>query len=381
MKLAWVIAWAVLAVLVDVSLARVAFGALVPSLRSDLGLDLVTIGTVSAANAVGYLVTSALSPWLGRFAGMRRLAIVAHVVAALGFAGVALAPNVVVLVAARALSGIGGGVGIVACLRLALDAVEPRRRVFVSTLAWSGGGLGLILAALAQPWLHAATSWRVASAVCAALALAIALGAPAHEHRYDDAVATAAVRPPSWRWQGSAYVLAAYFLFGFGFLAYGTFATLSPAHVTPFVRFMLIGVSAVAGSLLVARVRHAERAMATALVLGACGALLTLGGSPFGDVLFGVGLTAIAGLATAILRERAGSAAALQAIAISTLVVGAGQIVGPLVAGAAAQRFGIAWVPGTAFAAYAAGAVLAGVDEWIRLRRRPFALESRDVTA
>lgn len=149
-------------------------------------------------------------------------------------------------------------------------------------------------------------------------------------------------------------------------MAYSTFAAAGPSHVSPFIRFLAIGCSAILGSVVVAWVRHPERAMGAMLLIGALGAAFAVAGLPLGDILFGIGLTAVPGLATAVLRARAGAQAATRAIALSTIAVGSGQFAGPLIAGAAAARFNIAWAFGIAGAAYAIAVMFVALDEIVR---------------
>jgi MFS family permease len=325
-------------VMVDVTLARIAFGAIVPSLRSDLHIDLAVAGVVSSANAVGYLISSALAPILARSLAIRRLALVSHLLAAAGFAAVAVSPNVALLVTARVLSGLGGGTGIVSALRLALDSVEPSQRTIVSTLAWSGGGLGAILVALSEPWLNTPLSWRVASAACALLSLAIALATPSHMRTRDVAPwRNAGSNAGTWQWRQSLLILFAYLMFGAGTLSYSTYLAVTPSQTTPLVRFLLLGVFSIVGGLIATRVRHPERAMAAALALAALGAGLALHGLALGDACIGLSFAAVPGLGTAVLRERAGAAAAMHALAVSTITLCGGQFAGPILAGIAAQ--------------------------------------------
>jgi MFS family permease len=369
MGLIGVTLWAMLAVLVDVALARAAFGAFVPSIRADLGIDFAVAGVISSANAVGYLITSGLAPFITARIGARATAVAGHVLATLGFALSALAPSTAILVAMRVVSGLGGGAGMVAALRIALDAADPGRRIVVSTLAWAGAGVGLILAAFSVPWINDPATWRVATWVCAALALVIAVTTPRHVSAVTPMQTPAAAKaaaPVRYDWRPSTLIIAPYILFGIGFLAYSTFAAVAPSHAPPFIRFLSIGIMSIAGSLLVARTRYAERAMAVFLLFGALGSAFAFAGMPLGDIFFGIGLTAVPGLATAILRERADAHAVIQALALSTIAVGTGQFLGPLIAGIAAQRFGIAWAFGTAGAAYALGAVLVALDEITR---------------
>jgi predicted MFS family arabinose efflux permease len=356
--------WATLAVLVDVSLARVAFGVIVPSLRLDLGIDFTGAGLVTSANAVGLLITSVAAPFIGARLGLRRMAVTAHLVAALGFALSATSSSLVALVVMRAISGLGNGAGLVAALQIAIDRAKPEQRTQVSALAWSGGGLGLILAAFASPWLHEPLTWRLACWLSGALALVVALSVP--KVSLETAVsAPTSTSATGYRWEPSALILSAYLLFGAGFIAYTTFAALEPSHVKPFFRFLTIGVSAIIGSLIASRVRNAERAMGVTLFLGSVGAASAIAGFPAGDILFGIGLTAVPGLATAVLRARAGFAGATRAIALSAIAVGLGQFLGPVFAGIAARQFGIAWAFAIAGAAYGVGVLLVTLDQLI----------------
>jgi MFS family permease len=352
--------WAILAVLVDVSLARVAFGSVVPSLRIDLGIDFTGAGLVTSANAVGLLVTSAAAPFVAGKLGLRRMAIVGHLVGALGFALSALSTSLTALVVMRVVSGLGIGAGLVAALRIAVDRAKPEQRTAVSALAWSGGGLGLIAAALATPWLHDAFAWRGESWISAALAFVLAISAPRDRASQVESISPLPIVAP-YRSQATGLILAAYLLFGIGFIAYTTFAA-AETSVSPLVRFLSIGVAAIAGSLIAARVRKPERAMGGLMVLGAIGALFAIIGRPGGDILFGLGLTAVPGLATAILRSRASAAGATRAIALSVIAIGSGQVLGPLIAGEAAEHLGVAWAFGVAGAAYVAGVLLIVYD-------------------
>jgi predicted MFS family arabinose efflux permease len=289
------------------------------------------------------------------------MAVVAHLVAAVGFALSATSSSLVALVLMRVISGLGNGAGLVAVLRIAVDRAKPEQRTQVSALAWSGGGLGLVLAALAAPWLHEPFAWRFACWLSGALALIIALSVPKYFSE-SAVVDLKSKKVVEYRWEQSALILIAYLLFGAGFIAYTTFAAVEPSLVRPSIRFLSIGVTAIVGSLIAAQVRDAERAMGVTLLLGAVGAALAIAGLPVGDVFLGIGLTSIPGLATAVLRARAGAAGATRAIALSVLAVGAGQFIGPVIAGAAAQQFGVAWAFGIAGAAYGAAALLVVVD-------------------
>jgi MFS family permease len=65
---------------------------------------------------------------------------------------------------------------------------------------------------------------------------------------------------------------------------------------------------------------------------------------------------------TAAARARSSAADYARAFSIATAVLGLGQFVGPVLAGALADLFGSAAAPWFGAAAYGLGAVLAGVD-------------------
>jgi MFS family permease len=350
-----IVLWSVLAVVVDVALARVAFGAVVPSLRADLGLGLAAVGVANAANVIGYVVATPFAmAAIGR-GGLRRTSVIAHLVAAAGAALVGGSASFVPLLLGRVVTGAGGAIGLVSALRLALDAVPASRRVLVSTVTWSGIGLGVLVAAAAQPALLAPGAWRGAAFAWAGATLLVALTTPRERHDDEHARAAAPLRT------GYGLILAAYVAFGFAFLAYTTFLALTGTGPVA-ARWLWLGAAALLGGLLTLRVRRPEPAFAGVLVVAGLGALGTANHLSFGGFLVGLGLTASPALATAIVRARVGSAHANAAIAYATLAVGTGQLAGPTVAGFVADRLGVGAVPLLAAAAYGAGAVLVGCD-------------------
>lgn len=344
-----------LAVVVDVALARVAFGAVVPSLRADLRLGLAAVGFANAANVMGYVAATPFAMAAIRRGGLRRTSLIAHLVAAAGAALVGASASFGPLLLGRVVTGAGGAIGLVAALRLALDAVPASRRVLVSTLTWSGVGVGVLVAAAAQPALLPAGAWRAAAFAWAGATLLVALGTPGERHDEEHARAAA----PACR--GYGLILAAYAAFGFAFLAYTTFLALTGTGPVA-SRWLWLGTAALLGGLLTLRVRRPEAAFAAVLVVAGLGALGTANHLPYGGFLVGLGLSASPALATAIVRARVGSAQANAAIAYATLAVGSGQLAGPTVAGLVADRLGVGAVPLLAAAVYGAGAILVACD-------------------
>ena len=349
-----VVLWSTVAVMVDVSFARVAFGSIVPSLRNDLHLSLAATGSIATANLVGYVIATPFAARTLHLLGLRRAALIGHAVAAVGAMLMATEPSFLPLLLARAVTGVGGAIGLAAAIRLALDAA-PGRRVVASMATWSGIAVGLLIAALAQPALTFPGAWRSAAIVWAAASLFVAIGSPsATASVVDKAVASSTIR-------GYECILAAYACFGFAFLAFTTFLSLA-GNASIEERWLSLATASIVGILLSLRVRNAERAFCAALLIAGAGAVLTLLHCFSGPFLVGIGLSASPGFATAIVRGRVGALEANKAIAHATLAVALGQLVGPLAAGVAADRFGITAVPFISAVVYIAGGLLVLCD-------------------
>jgi MFS family permease len=87
-----------------------------------------------------------------------------------------------------------------------------------------------------------------------------------------------------------------------------------------------------------------------------------------GVIFVGLGLAATAAVASAFSRERSDRATAARSFAAVTTVFGCGQLVGPLIAGAIADRAGLAAVPVFAGCVFFAGAFAASIDAILRAR-------------
>lgn len=152
--------------LVALGLAVVAFGfqqtAVVPAVPI-IQDQLHASQSWSAWLLSGYLVASSVfTPLVGKLGdryGMRRLLIVALLVFLAGSIGAMLSPNLVVLVACRALQGVGGAVFplTLALARAHLPAERVQRGVSLLT---AGFGLGTALGFGLSGVLVAAGSWR-----------------------------------------------------------------------------------------------------------------------------------------------------------------------------------------------------------------------------
>ena len=189
-----------LVIMVVVVFARLAFGFILPFMRTALGLSYQQAGTLGTASALGYLVLIMVagmvaSRWGGRIAVLSGVSMTL-----VGFAGLALASDYRLLVALMALLGFGTAFAYTPVISL-LAGWFPQRRGAVIGVANSGVGLGLLLAGSLVPYLNTAYAergWRIAwalFALTALLALVVgffllrnpALAGPTGAHKVDKA--------------------------------------------------------------------------------------------------------------------------------------------------------------------------------------------------
>jgi MFS family permease len=385
-RLPWaLIAWGGLGVLLNVGMARFTYGVMLPQLRRELGLDYVGSGALNAIHLAGYLVATLLTPAAARRFGMVRVARCGHGLVAAGAVICAAAPAIpfwgpVVLGLGRIATGLGAGPGITAVLVLVFASVPPAARGAVSAMVWSGLGLAIVGSGLAAPvLLGIGGAWRGAFVLSGAVALALAVafppkgttvpaeesGSPAASHFPLAAIA-------GFRW---IFLFGAYLMFGAGYIAYATFAgTRLAAMQAPLALVMLtwttLGVAAIAGAVLTVRVlgirRLRRHALSWAMLVAAIGSFVAIlqgsAGSIAAATLIGLGFAATPAIITACVRDRCQAAQYARAFSLATASLGIGQLLGPVVAGALADRFGTVAVPVFAGAAYAVGTVLAVLD-------------------
>jgi predicted MFS family arabinose efflux permease len=375
---------AALAIAADIGLARVGYGLVLPAIRHDLGGGYALYGAIAAIHVGGYLAGTIAAPSLLRDrARLPRMTAITHALVALFLVVSALAPNALVLTLARLAIGLASGVGIASAVTDALERVAPERRGIASALAWSAIGIALVASAPAGAWtLGEAVRWRIVTALWALPAVAVVLFAwllPAQPPQRE----AAADEPFRWRDMlraDNVFFVAAYAGFGVAYLAFMTFAVsafaargIGPHAVT--LIWAACGVAVVFGSLGVGVVlgsRAHRWALAIPLASGGVGSFLAnvpgVAGAMVGVIFVGLGLAATAAVASAFSRERSDRATAARSFAAVTTVFGCGQLVGPLIAGAIADRAGLAAVPVFAGCVFFAGAFAASIDAILRAR-------------
>ncbi|MGA0595956.1 YbfB/YjiJ family MFS transporter [Enterovirga sp. CN4-39] len=383
------IAWAFLAMALDIGVARISFGTVLPALRRDLDLTFFAGGALSAANLAAYLAGTLLAPYFGRYASMSALARWGHVVFAFGALANGLASDIPTLAVGRVLTGLGAGVGLLALFVVVFERTRPDLRPVVSTAVWAGIGTAIIASGLSAPFLlHEPGDWRWAFCLPALLALLVAwevgrghrIGTTAGRPRQGHTDSTSPASRPWPSWLG---LFGAYFMFGVGYIAYSTFvggrlAQANAPMATVVASWVTLGLGSIAGSILGAAILWSRAWKPFALILaslagaaGSAAAIAPGGVAPLaGALLVGLGLASTPAIVTAYVRERTSDAAYARLFSLATASLGVGQLVGPVIAGALADGVGPDAVMVFASAAYAIGAVCA-VADMLTVRTNP----------
>lgn len=329
---------------VALGLARFAYGLLLPPMRDDLGWSYGLAGTVTTANAAGYLAGALLAPSVVRRFGERGAVVGGVALTALLLALNGVTGMYALIIVTRFGAGLSGGVAFVAGGVL---AARLSRRGAPNALIWytSGAGAGIAASALAiPPLVDANDQWPLGWYLLAGLTAACALALGAVVPREDEDVDTATT--PAGRGVRLGRAETAYGLFGLGYIAYITFAVAylrdGGASSNAVITFwFILGMAGFLATPIWSRILPSipgNIGLGVALAGCATGVALlavsrawpasTVSAMLLGGSLLGV-VSAVTGLARDVVAEHdlPGTIARL------TVVFGAGQTLGPILAG------------------------------------------------
>ena len=366
-----------LALAAALGVGRFVYTPILPYMAAGLGISKSEAGLIASANFLGYLL-GALAAARGSVPGARRSWLLgALAVSALTTGAMALPASLGPFLALRFAGGAASALVMVFASALVLDRLSAMGRSEWAAMLHAGVGGGIAISSLAVSGVAAGDDdwprpWMASGAIAAA-ALLPSWWLISRGERHSPVVAVAADRPGA-AGDGARFprFLLAYGLFGFACVITATFVSdmvradpvLRPAEHPVWLR---VGLTAAPSVLLwtwAGRRWGNERAFAAACLIESAGVAL---GVLAGDVrllllatgLFGgtfMGLTAL-GLITGRLLS-AGNPR--RALALMTASFGAGQTIGPLVAGLLFDLWGSYLLPSLlAAAALAAAAVLA----------------------
>jgi predicted MFS family arabinose efflux permease len=339
-----------LAAAVSLGLARFSYALMLPPMASDLGWNWFTGGAMNTANAAGYLLGALLAPRALARLDARALLLGGGLASAALLALHAGARGDAPLALLRLLTGVASAASFVSggLLAARLAATSGRSGLTLG-LYYGGTGLGIIASALLVPLVVVAPAqWPAAwLALAAAAALATALTAGATRGlRSPPAPVGPGTSAARLRLKPLAFGLAAYLMFGLGYIGYMSFIIallreqgLAPAWRTGF--YVLLGAGVVASSWLWAGLLQRARAGGALALLNGLLALATLApvwsAHPllvFGSgALFGAVFLSVVASTTALVRRNLPQALWPAGIAAFTIVFALGQIAGPTLVG------------------------------------------------
>jgi predicted MFS family arabinose efflux permease len=380
------LAVAMLAIGLDVGVARITYGVVLPAFARDLQLSLTAAGLLGTLHLIGYLLGTLASPTLNAKVSALALCRASHFVFACAMLVCGLASDVTTMAAGRFVAGLAAGFGVFSIFLIVFDATEPEKRSAAGSLVWSGIGVAIVASGLACGPILDGGAWRLSFIVPAILALAVAVliprtaSAARAQPQAADASPSRLAELTSGRW---IFLIAAYFLFAAGYISYSTFAGvmlkgigLSSGGVTWF--WVMYGASSIVGAALGAALLSggfARRiALSAALGSGAIGSLLVVhgeNGSVFAasSVLVGLGSVATPAIVTFLIRNRTNDAAYPFFFTVGTASLGLGQLSGPAVGGLLADWFGLSAIGWFAAASYGAGMLAAAADGFFSQRQ------------
>jgi predicted MFS family arabinose efflux permease len=350
-----------LAAAVSLGVTRFAYGLLLPPMRADLQWSYTLAGAMNTANALGYLVGALLTPRLVRVVGASRLLLAGSAFASLFMGLSGFFTDAAPLLLQRVLAGIASALLFIAGSLLAarLVAQQPERGGLLLGLYYGGTGLGIVLSALLVPALLEAArerphgwawAWWGLALVCLAATAVLAWPARALQRMESVAAASApttAVAPRRrFSWWRFAPGLAAYTMFGVGYIGYMTFVIAllrehgeGPARITWF--YALLGLAVLASSRIWAGLLdrcqggEALAILSGLLALATVVPALTAAWPPvlLSGLLFGGVFLSVVASTTALVRHNLPASEWAAGISAFTTVFAAGQIAGPTVVG------------------------------------------------
>ena len=155
--------------------ARFAFGLFLPQIDAELNLGPSLSGVISGGSFAGYCIAIIAAAALTERLGARSVAIAAAMLAAIGMAGIALAPSPALLAFAVIVAGSSTGLASPPMAAAVAAAVHADRQNVTNTIINAGASAGV---ALSGPIALAANGqWRATFAVFAGMAVGLSIAA------------------------------------------------------------------------------------------------------------------------------------------------------------------------------------------------------------
>jgi predicted MFS family arabinose efflux permease len=365
-----------LAPTIGLGIGRFAYALVLPDMRDSLGWSYSAAGFMNTINAVGYLAGALFASRLIKRFGLGASIRWSTIACMLALALCAMTGNFVVLSLARLLIGVAAAVTFVGGGALAATIAQsrPERANFLLSLFYAGPGSGILASGLIAPYVLQAFgpgSWWIVWWVLTLVSLIMVI--PLLAARFDGHAAVDHATRTSFVIRPVLIYLAAYFLYGAGYIAYMTFMIAyvrdsGGGAAAQSIFWSIIGLSAFITPWVWRRVLALDRGgLSTTIILGVCAlgaALPILGHSPLllciSALIFGVAFFSVVGSTTAFVRFNYPVTAWPSGIAAMTIAFGIGQTIGPIAVGAITDALGsLSYALNVSAALLVLGAVLA----------------------
>lgn len=347
---------------VSLGITRFAYGLLLPPMRDDLGWSYALAGAMNTSNAAGYLLGALVTPLLLRRISAGQLMLWGALAASVLMAISGLFTDSTVWLVQRLAAGVASALVFITggLLAARLGAAHPTRAGWLIGLYYGGAGVGISLSALVVPAAMAAASgmahawaaaWGMLAVLCfagtAALRWVVArLEAPLPVLGAVAPAATVSGADARVQWRRFGFALAAYGMFGVGYIGYMTFIVallreqgLPPWSITGF--YAALGLAVMVSPRLWAGLLDRYRdgrplALLNALLGAATLAPALTAAWPVAlasGLLFGAVFLSLVASTTAWVRHNLPAHQWAGGIGAFTIVFAAGQIIGPTVVG------------------------------------------------
>jgi predicted MFS family arabinose efflux permease len=341
---------------------RFAYALLLNPMRASLEWNYAQSGIINSANALGYLAGAlAVGPAVARW-GAPRVIRASLLAVSLSLVGTGLLGAYAGLLLMRVIAGFGAGLIFVGGAAVVLQIDSSHRSDLPLSVYFAGPGIGIMLSGLLVPLALGAPlfwDWRAAWIGMGALGLAALALVELPLRHAERAAPGPGARPGT----GALFVagdylllwpaMTAYALYGLGYIGYMTFvvAFLQSMQVAPIVVqgfWVLIGVAAAAGGFIWGPIirRMAPRyALALILLALTAGVLLPvlaprLWSFALSALLFGGSFLAVVAAITRQVRLALPPARWTAVMGNATALFAVGQLIGPALTGAIADRRG-----------------------------------------
>lgn len=344
--------------IVAMGIGRFGFTPILPLMQRDLGISHSLAGGLASLNYVGYLAGALLCAVWPRVLSSSFLSVGALITSIATTLLMGVIRDPFWWGSLRLAAGISSAILFVVIAIEVTETLVRSRHSRWSSALYGGIGLGIALSGVAVPFLDRFGGWSVTWFGMGVISGVVALVGLAVAGKRQGAISVAdAPSPTTGNLVGIVRLAVAYFLEGFGYIVSATFLVTMIAHTPGLSGFapwswVAVGLAAAPSTIIWQQIAcriGVRLALTTAYLLQACGILLSSSAtSPFSAglaaVIFGGTFLGIVALSMAEGGRRAGTEGRRVA-AILTVCFGAGQVIGPPLAGLLADQQGGFTVP------------------------------------